>query len=103
MFKTNDRRFEYDITPHLAEDAELFPPYSNHQRNSHPYPVSSTTPINRRSSFAQGASDTRERYQVSQQEQSYLYETGEDRTAGRARVSSTTGFKRSVDKGVPRN
>jgi hypothetical protein len=64
MFKNSDKRFEYDISPQLSEDADLFPPQHNYRQ---PYPVSTTTPVNRRSSFNQGAFDTRERHQISTQ------------------------------------
>ena len=50
MFKNSDKRYEYDISPHISDDADLFPSY-NQQRSGHPYPISTTTPVNRRSSF----------------------------------------------------
>ena len=71
MFKNNEKRFEYDISPLAPEDTDLFSyKYQNHRPD---YPISATTPLNRRSHAHQHSFDTKERHQISVQEPAHPY------------------------------
>ena len=100
MFKNNDKRFEYDISPHANEDVDRYGAshlYLGGQHHKADYPISATTPLNRRSSVNHSF-DSRERHHISTQEPNHYYDSLEERQVPRGRGNSASGFKRSVEK-----
>ena len=66
------------------------------------FPISATTPINRRVSLNHQNYDTRDKHQISVQEPAHNYDYDE-RVMPRSRGNSASGFKKSMEKPVNRH
>ena len=102
MFKTNEKRFEYDIGPPPTDSDQYSYKYTN-PRPASEYPVSSTTPINRRVTPSQTIMDGKDRHHISVQDPQSYYDQPEEKGQSRGRRNSASGLKRSFEKGVTRN
>jgi hypothetical protein len=102
MFKNNEKRFEYDIGP-SADDIDRYSyKYSNNRPGSE-YPISATTPLNRRATVNQTTIDAKDRHHISVQDPQLTYDHPEERYPGRSRGNSASGFKKSQEKPMVRN
>lgn len=70
MFKHQEKRFEYDISSHMPEDRESYSYKYSDTRNVPEYPISATTPINRRAALNQSTGDAKEKHHFSTQDPS---------------------------------
>lgn len=103
MFKHTEKRFEYDIGSHPHDDLDRYEYKYTNYRNNSDYPISATTPINRRSSLNQSSLEQRDRLHISTQDPILFQDNLDDRQGTRTRGNSTSGFKKSIEKHPARN